>query len=53
LAGRDYVLPDDYKALAVPVLQHRLLVRPAATLRGRTSADILAEVLESVELPLE
>jgi len=53
LAGRDYVLPDDYKALAVPVLQHRLLVRPAATLRGRTSADILAEVLESVELLLE
>jgi MoxR-like ATPase len=53
LAGRDYVLPDDYKALAMPVLQHRLLVRPAATLRGRTSADILAEVLESVELPLE
>ncbi len=53
LAGRDYVLPDDYKALAVPVLQHRLLVRPAAALRGRTNADILAEVLESVELPLE
>jgi len=47
------VLPDDYKALAEPVLKHRLLVRPAAAIRGRTSADVLAEVLASVELPLE
>ncbi|MGB9738730.1 AAA family ATPase [Chloroflexus sp.] len=53
LAGRDYVLPDDYKALAGPVISHRLLVRPAAVLRGRTAADILAEVVASVELPLE
>lgn len=53
LAGRDYVLPDDYKALAEPVLKHRLLVRPTAAIRGRTSADVLAEVLASVELPLE
>ncbi|WP_322513726.1 MoxR family ATPase [Chloroflexus sp.] len=53
LAGRDYVLPDDYKALAGPVLAHRLLVKPAAALRGRTAADVLAEVLDAVELPLE
>ncbi|MDW8405066.1 MoxR family ATPase [Chloroflexus sp.] len=53
LAGRDYVLPDDYKALAGPVLAHRLLVKPAAALRGSTAADVLAEVLDAVELPLE
>lgn len=53
LAGRDYVLPDDYKALAGPVLGHRLLVRPAAALRGRTAEDVLAEVVARVELPLE
>ncbi|MCX7860438.1 MAG: MoxR family ATPase [Chloroflexus sp.] len=53
LAGRDYVLPDDYKALAGPVLAHRLLVKPAAALRGSTAADVLAEVLAAVELPLE
>lgn len=53
LAGRDYVLPDDYKALAGPVLAHRLLVKPAAALRGRTAADVLDEVLAAVELPLE
>lgn len=53
LAGRDYVLPDDYKALAGPVISHRLLVKPTAALRGRTAADVLAEVLASVELPLE
>lgn len=53
LTGRDYVLPDDYKALAGPVLSHRLLVRPAAALRGRTAEDVLAEVLARVELPLE
>jgi len=53
LDGRDYVLPDDYKELAAPVLGHRLLVRPAASVRGRTSLDILAETLATVELPLE
>ncbi len=53
LDGRDYALPDDFKELAVPVLGHRLQVRPSASIRGRTALDILAETLATVELPLE
>ncbi|MEF3273553.1 MAG: MoxR family ATPase [Chloroflexus sp.] len=53
LDGRDYVLPDDYKELAAPVLAHRLLVRPSASVRGRTALDILNETLATVALPLE
>ncbi len=40
-----YVIPDDIKALAEPVLAHRLLVTPEAQLQGISSADVLAEVL--------
>jgi len=49
--GRTYVLPDDIKALAEPVLAHRLLVTPEAQLQGLTSADALAEVLDAVPVP--
>jgi MoxR-like ATPase len=50
--GRNYVLPDDLKALAEPVLTHRLLVTPEAQLQGITAADALAEVLHKVPVPL-
>ena len=49
--GRNYVIPDDIKALAQPVLAHRLLVTPEAQLQGITSADALEEVLASVPVP--
>ena len=49
--GRGYVIPDDVKALAVPVLAHRLLVTPEAQLQGVTAADALAEVLRAVPVP--
>ena len=49
--GRGYVLPDDLKALAEPVLAHRLLVTPEAQLQGITAADALREVLHSVPVP--
>ncbi|MBC8160777.1 MAG: MoxR family ATPase [Roseiflexaceae bacterium] len=52
LAGRAYVLPDDIKALAVPVLRHRLLLRPESALRGRTAAAVLQAVLAETELEL-
>lgn len=52
LQGRDYVVPDDVKTLAVPVWRHRLLVRPESALRGRTSAAILESVLEETPLDL-
>nr|MBO2502176.1 MoxR family ATPase [Thermoanaerobacterales bacterium] len=49
--GRGYVVPDDIKALAVPVLAHRLVVTPEAQLQGVTAADVLAEVLRAVPVP--
>ncbi|HEU5002843.1 MAG TPA: MoxR family ATPase [Actinomycetota bacterium] len=49
--GRDYVLPDDVKALARPVLAHRLLLSPQAQSRGRTQEDLVAEMLGTVPVP--
>jgi MoxR-like ATPase len=49
--GRGYVIPDDIKALAVPVLAHRLMVTPEAQLQGISSADALGEVLRAVPVP--
>jgi len=49
--GRTYVVPDDLKALAEPVLAHRLLVTPEAQLQGISAADALTEVLRSVPVP--
>ncbi|MGI5327875.1 AAA family ATPase [Actinomadura nitritigenes] len=50
-AGRSYIVPEDVKALAVPVIAHRLLVTPEAELRGRGGADVVGEVLGSVPTP--
>jgi MoxR-like ATPase len=50
-SGRTYVVPDDLKALAEPVLAHRLLVTPEAQLQGISAADALTEVLRSVPIP--
>jgi MoxR-like ATPase len=49
--GRGYVIPDDVKALASPVLAHRLLVTPEAQLHGLSPADALDEVLRAVPVP--
>lgn len=51
--GRDYVLPDDVKQLAVPVLAHRLLLNPQARARGTPAAQILDEVMSSVPAPVD
>jgi MoxR-like ATPase len=50
-SGRGYVVPDDIKALAEPVLAHRLLVTPEAQLQGIGAAAALDEVLRSVPVP--
>jgi MoxR-like ATPase len=49
--GRDFVLPDDVKSLAKPVLSHRLLLSPQAQSRGRTQEDIVTELLSTVPVP--
>ena len=51
MEGRDYLIPDDVKAAAPPVLRHRLLVRPEADLEGISSDRVVAEVLAVVEVP--
>ncbi|MEY4175731.1 MAG: hypothetical protein RI900_2896 [Actinomycetota bacterium] len=49
--GRDYAIPDDVKAVAVPVLAHRIVVRPDAAARGLTPEAAVAEVLAAVPVP--
>ncbi len=51
LEGRDYVIPDDVKALAVAVLRHRLVLSPAAEIEGRAVETLVAELVESTEAP--
>ena len=50
LRGRDFVIPDDVKALAMPALVHRLIVRPESALRGYTANRILGDLLASTPL---
>jgi MoxR-like ATPase len=51
LAGRAFVLPDDVKLMAVPVLRHRLMLTREAELAGRSAEQITGEILGSVEVP--
>jgi MoxR-like ATPase len=51
LAGRDYVIPDDVKALVEPVLAHRIIMNPAARVRNLQASGILEEVLQSAPVP--
>jgi MoxR-like ATPase len=53
LRGRDFVLPDDVKSLAAPVLGHRIIAEMQSRLRGRSAEGIVAEVLETVPVPVE
>jgi len=50
--GRDHVLPDDVKQLAVPVLSHRLMLRSEAELRGSTSTTLVKRILDETPLKL-
>ncbi|WP_375545955.1 AAA family ATPase [Tsuneonella litorea] len=51
LDGRDYVVPDDVKALATAVLRHRLVLSPAAEIEGRLVEDLVSELVERTEAP--
>ena len=51
LQGRDHVLPDDIKALAIAVLGHRIIVSPAARLRELSADRIVQEVVYNVPVP--
>lgn len=51
LQGRDFVVPDDVKAVAKPVLRHRLLLKPEAELEGLTPDSVVDALLDSVPVP--
>jgi len=51
LDGRDYVVPDDVKALATAVLRHRLLLSPVAEIEGRAIETIVADLVTHTEAP--
>jgi MoxR-like ATPase len=51
LNGRDYVLPDDVRAMAPAVLCHRLILSPEAKMKRISSSQILSDILSSVAVP--
>jgi MoxR-like ATPase len=51
LEGRDYVIPDDIKALAVPALAHRLIINPSARIKNVDLRAVIDEVLHNVPVP--
>ena len=51
LGGRDFVLPDDVKTLAVPALRHRVVLSPGAEIEGLTAEGVVRQILEQVAAP--
>jgi MoxR-like ATPase len=51
LAGRDFVLPDDVKALAVPALAHRVIVKPEPWIRGVRAGEIVQAAVDRIPVP--
>ena len=52
IAGRDYVVPDDIKRVAVPTLAHRTVVRPDRRIQGVTAVEVVGEILDTVAVPV-
>lgn len=50
---RDHVLPDDIKAMVLPVFTHRLILKPEARLKGTAAADVLREILQKTDVPVQ
>lgn len=53
IQGRDYILPDDIKAMAPSVLSHRLIISAQAQLRGRTVQEMIEDIISVVPVPVE
>lgn len=51
MSGRDFVTPDDIKAMAVPVLEHRLILRPEFEIEGVTVSEVIQKILQEVAVP--
>ncbi len=51
MEGRDFLIPDDVKAVAPPILRHRILLKPEADLEGITPDQVVVEMLASIPVP--
>jgi MoxR-like ATPase len=51
IGGRDFVTPDDIKMMAVPVLEHRLILRPEFEIEGLTVAEVIQQILQQIVVP--
>jgi len=51
VSSRDFVTPDDIKAMSVPVLEHRLILRPEFEIEGVTVTEVIQKILEQVTVP--
>ena len=51
LAGRDFVTPDDIKTMAIPVLEHRLILRPEFEIEGLTVGEVIQSILQQITVP--
>ena len=52
ISGRDFVIPDDVKRMAQPVLAHRIILRPESRLRKKTAASVVNEILGDQRVPI-
>jgi MoxR-like ATPase len=51
VAGRDFITPDDIKMMALPVLEHRLILQPDYEIEGLTPAEVIGSILQEVTVP--
>ena len=51
LQGRDFVTPDDIRYLTIPVLDHRLILRPEYEIEGLTIREVIQDVVRQIEVP--
>jgi MoxR-like ATPase len=51
IEGRSFVIPEDIKELALPVLRHRIIIKPEAGIDGLTNDDAIKSILAKVEVP--
>ena len=51
MGGRDFVTPDDIKAMAQPVLEHRLILRPEFEIEGLTVVEVIQQILQQIAVP--
>jgi len=52
IEGRDYVIPDDVKRIAIPALEHRIILKPEPRIKGVRTRDVLSNILMEVPVPM-